>query len=155
MIAQQAELRSQAMQQGRPEAGASMVHEQVLIVNSERFMVPEVLFHPSDIGAGQAGVCEAAAQALGKSHAVLRPLLSRNVLLIGGVTQCPGFAARFERDLRPLVPEHDDLCVTAPPDPVLAAWQGGSLLGAARYFAEVSVTKAEYDEQGAGRRPFS
>ena len=29
--------------------------EQVLTVNNERFMVPEALFHPSDIGMNQAG----------------------------------------------------------------------------------------------------
>jgi hypothetical protein len=29
--------------------------EQVLTVNNERFMVPEALFHPSDIGMDQAG----------------------------------------------------------------------------------------------------
>ena len=29
--------------------------EQVLTVNNERFMVPEALFHPSDIGMRQAG----------------------------------------------------------------------------------------------------
>ena len=34
-----------------PRAGT----EQVLSVNNERFMVPEALFHPSDIGMHQAG----------------------------------------------------------------------------------------------------
>lgn len=30
--------------------------EQVLSMNNERFMVPEALFHPTDIGMNQAGV---------------------------------------------------------------------------------------------------
>ena len=30
--------------------------EQVLSVNNERFMVPEALFHPTDIGMNQAGM---------------------------------------------------------------------------------------------------
>jgi hypothetical protein len=34
-------------------AGATT--EQVLQLNNERFMVPEALFHPSDIGLNQAG----------------------------------------------------------------------------------------------------
>ena len=105
-------------------------------------------------GLEQAGICEATAQAIAASHGLLQPLLSRNVVLAGGVTQCPGFAERFERDLRPLLPAHDDLRVSAQPDPVLAAWQGGSLLGSIGYFSQVAVSKAEYLEQGGGRRPF-
>lgn len=36
-------------------APGAAVNEQVLRVNNERFMVPEALFHPSDIGLDQAG----------------------------------------------------------------------------------------------------
>jgi hypothetical protein len=34
---------------------AGATGEQVLQLNNERFMVPEALFHPSDIGLNQAG----------------------------------------------------------------------------------------------------
>ena len=35
--------------------GAGTATEQVLQLNNERFMVPEALFHPTDIGLNQAG----------------------------------------------------------------------------------------------------
>ena len=142
-------------QQSRQEQAAAGVGEQVLLINNERFMVPEALFHPSDIGLPQAGICEAIHQALAASHPVLQPLLSRNVLLTGGVTQCPNFRDRVERDLRPFVASCDDLCVKGTQNAVTAAWQGGSLLGARGHFRDVLVTKQDYAEHGAGRRPFA
>lgn len=33
--------------------------QQILTMNNERFMVPEILMHPSDIGIDQAGIPEA------------------------------------------------------------------------------------------------
>jgi actin-related protein 6 len=48
----------------KPEGEAFKQGEQLLMLESERFAVPEVLFHPSDIGMEQAGVVEAASQCL-------------------------------------------------------------------------------------------
>lgn len=39
--------------------------QQILIMNNERFMIPEVLMHPSDIGLDQAGIPEAITQSVG------------------------------------------------------------------------------------------
>lgn len=38
--------------------------EQILLMNNERFMIPEVLMHPSDIGLDQAGIPEAITQSV-------------------------------------------------------------------------------------------
>jgi actin-related protein 6 len=38
--------------------------QQILIMNNERFMIPEVLMHPSDIGLDQAGIPEAITQSV-------------------------------------------------------------------------------------------
>ena len=38
--------------------------DQVLKMNNERFQIPELLFHPSDIGMKQAGIAEAISQAI-------------------------------------------------------------------------------------------
>jgi actin-related protein 6 len=40
------------------------IGEQILSMETERFTVPEVLFHPSDIGMNQAGITEATWQSL-------------------------------------------------------------------------------------------
>ena len=36
------------------------------MLNNERFMVPELLFHPADIGLQQSGIVEAVVQVWGK-----------------------------------------------------------------------------------------
>ena len=38
--------------------------EQILVMNNERFTVPEILFNPSDIGMDQAGIPEAIVDAI-------------------------------------------------------------------------------------------
>lgn len=56
------------------------------VLNNERFTVPELLFHPSDVGFPSMGVAEAVAASLrspGVDPAV-RPLLLENVVLSGG-----------------------------------------------------------------------
>lgn len=38
--------------------------DQILTMNNERFMIPEILMHPSDIGLDQAGIPEAITQSV-------------------------------------------------------------------------------------------
>ena len=81
------------------------LHAQVLVLGNERFMVPELAFRPSDIGVAQGGIAQAAAEAAAAVHTDLRPLLLSNVVAVGGMARCPGFAARLQAELRPLVPD--------------------------------------------------
>lgn len=75
-----------------------------LQLNNERFQVPEVVFHPSDVGMQQVGLAEAAVEAANSVHPELRPLLFSNVICTGGTTTCPGFSNRLSSELRELVP---------------------------------------------------
>ena len=54
-----------------------------MLLNNERFMVPEALFRPHDIGLQQAGVAEVVVQAVSAAHSALQPLLYSNVVLTG------------------------------------------------------------------------
>lgn len=80
-------------------------------MNNERFLVPEVLFSPGDLGLQQAGLAEAIVQSLEGVHESLHPLLLSNVLLTGGTVACPGFAQRLLADLRPLVSDEFEVPV--------------------------------------------
>jgi actin-related protein 6 len=77
----------------------------VLTVNNERFMVPEALFSPPDIGLKQAGLAQAIVDAVEAVHPDLHALLYSQVLCAGGTAQCPGFGQRLYDELRPLVPD--------------------------------------------------
>ena len=74
-------------------------------MENERFSVPEVLFHPSDIGLDQGGIVETAAQSILALHPMEQELCSMNILLTGGNALLPGFKSRFDRDLRALLPQ--------------------------------------------------
>jgi actin-related protein 6 len=49
---------------GNLKARRSDNSEQILTMNNERFMIPEILFNPSDIGMNQAGIPEAIHQSV-------------------------------------------------------------------------------------------
>eukprot|EP00967_Tisochrysis_lutea_P089791 scaffold128035_cov31-Tisochrysis_lutea.AAC.3 len=78
--------------------------EQALSLSNERITVPELLFHPSDIGIEQAGVAECVVQAVGECIPDLREALYANILLTGGSTRFPNFEERLRRELRQFVP---------------------------------------------------
>ena len=83
-----------------------------------------MLFHPSDVGINQAGVAEAAGQALAALSPAEAGLASAAVLLTGGNVKLPQFRDRFEADLRPLVADWHPLHVHLPQDPDTYAWRG-------------------------------
>ncbi|PSC70298.1 Actin-related 6 [Micractinium conductrix] len=137
-----------AMQAARAGQGPPPVKQPLLQVNNERFMVPEALFHPSDIGMEEAGLAETIVQAVRATHPHLHALLYSNVLLTGGTARCPGFRERLYNELRPLVPDDYELHVHAAPDPALAAWQGAALLGASPEYAHLAVSRQEWKLRG-------
>eukprot|EP00210_Caulerpa_lentillifera_P004353 g4151.t1 len=117
------------------------VREQVLAVNNERFMVPEVLFNPMDIGLNQAGLPEVICQSIQQTPSFFWPLLYSNIILIGGVAQCPGFADRLRTELRKQVDQFLDVVILEPTNPVTEAWKGGSLLGNSSHGKQMLVSR--------------
>jgi actin-related protein 6 len=71
---------------------------QTLPLNNERVSIPELLFHPGDLGVGtymsQAGVPELIQQSIEAAPENMRPLLYSNILVCGGNAQIPNFAER-------------------------------------------------------------
>lgn len=88
--------------------------EQALELGVELITVPEVLFNPSDIGLGQAGVAEAIHQAVMACPEELHGALYANILLVGGNTKFVNFQERLEIELRPLVPMEYELGIHVP-----------------------------------------
>ncbi|KAL5547798.1 hypothetical protein UlMin_003029 [Ulmus minor] len=120
-------------------------------LTNERFLVPEMIFHPADLGMNEAGLAECVVRAVSSSHPYLHPLLYESIILTGGSTLFPRFAQRLEKELRPLVPNRYQVKITALEDPILGVWRGGSLLASSPDFEAMCVTKAEYEELGSAR----
>ncbi|KAL2344479.1 hypothetical protein Fmac_005764 [Flemingia macrophylla] len=120
-------------------------------LTNERFLVPEMLFRPADLGMNQAGIAECIVQAVNACHPHLHPVLYESIILTGGSTLFPQFAERLEKELRPLVPGDYNVKITTQEDPILGVWRGGSLLASSPDFEAMCVTKSEYEELGSAR----
>ncbi|KAG2221077.1 hypothetical protein INT45_009735 [Circinella minor] len=126
--------------------------EQILTMNNERFMIPEILMHPSDIGIQQAGLAEAITQSVNACEPETHGLFYSNIVLVGGNTLFEGYRERIIHDLQMMVPSEYDVRVSQPPSPTEYAWQGG------QRFVELSgksdlqkkfVQRKEYFEYGS------
>ena len=126
--------------------------EQILAMESERFAVPEVLFHPSDIGMDQAGVGEATWQSLSELSEIELGLCANNIILTGGCSRLPQFRDRFHTDIRDNVPDIFDVHTHLPDEPQDYAWNGASRFvqneRTGGTFGRHTVTRAEYLEHG-------
>lgn len=123
-------------------------NEQIIKVNNERFAVPEVLFHPSNIGIEEMGLAETVAHILTLVPEEVQPHLLNNIILTGGNCLLPGFKDRFLREVRCLVPTEYDINVTLPSNPQAYAWEGGVALSSDPKFSSMVVTRQQYDEYG-------
>uniref|UniRef100_A0A3Q0SNK8 Actin-related protein 6 n=1 Tax=Amphilophus citrinellus TaxID=61819 RepID=A0A3Q0SNK8_AMPCI len=144
-------------------SGKYKTGEQILRLANERFAVPEMLFHPSDIGIQEMGIPEAIVDSVQSLPEEMQPHFYRNVVLTGGNTLFPGFRERLEAELRALVPAHLPVSVVLPAklpnnldfnavfvsrSPACYAWEGGKLLAHNPDYDEMVVMREDYEENG-------
>jgi actin-related protein 6 len=72
-------------------AAAGQIDEDVITLRNERFSVPELLFHPSDMGMRQPGLPDLIKQSLHQLPVGLWPALLANIIVVGGNTLFDGF----------------------------------------------------------------
>jgi actin-related protein 6 len=139
--------------QSRMRRGLQPQHgprEDVLPLGNERFSVPELLFHPSDIGIQESGIPGAVMESLNVLPEALKVGLLANVVVVGGNSLVSGFIERLETELRALVPTEYLLNMAKADDAVKHTWLGGAHFASQpELLKEVLVTKAEYDERGS------
>lgn len=72
----------------------------VVNLTNERFLVPEVLFRPNDIGLQQGGIAEMIHQVINQRiPAQFQNLSYKNILVAGGNARIPGFAERLGHEI--------------------------------------------------------
>ena len=130
--------------------GKSQAGEQIIRMNNERISVPEILFHPSDVGVQEMGLAEAIHLAVSLCSEESQPHLYRNVVLTGGCAHFPGIRERLEAELRRLLPDEYDVSVWLPENPTTTAWKGGKRLveELKTDFKNCRVTMKEWQEFG-------
>lgn len=124
------------------------LEQQTLRLNNERFTIPELLFHPSDVGIPQMGIPEAIMHSIDLCPEEHKESLLANILLYGGNTLFPGFRDRVYNDVRSFALDHFDVNVTLAENPLTYAWEGGKEIFRDTEFYSFCVTKEEYDEEG-------
>ena len=122
--------------------------EQLLVMESERFTIPEILFNPSDIGINQSGVAEAMMQSMKCLRYIEAGLVARNIVLTGGNVKFPNFCNRFKTDIRSLVNDDYDMNVYLPDTPDLYAWKGMQSFANTEAINDQFVSRSDYLENG-------
>lgn len=122
--------------------------QQTLRLSNERFSIPEILFHPSDVGIRQMGIPEAIIDCLKACDEEAWPHLLSNIILTGGSAKFPGFQERIFKEVRSLAPIEYPVNVMLAEDPITYAWEGGKLLSKDPTFSSFLVTREEYEEEG-------
>jgi len=120
----------------------------VITVGKERFRCPEALFNTQPLGKTLPGIHLTTFNSIMATDVDVRKDLYENIVLSGGTTMYPGIDARMEKELRALVPAAMQVTITAPPERKYSVWIGGSILSSLSTFAEMWITKEEYDVTG-------
>ncbi|CAH1798890.1 unnamed protein product [Owenia fusiformis] len=137
-------VKTQEETDGKPKG-----HEQIIRMCNERFAVPEVLFHPSDIGIHEMGISEAIVHCISETPEEMHPHLYGNIVLTGGNCLIPGFKERVENDVRSLAPDDYDIKIFCPENPITYTWSGGSKISKDNSsFSKLMVTRQQYEEHG-------
>lgn len=122
---------------------------QLLKVNNERFVIPEILFHPSDIGIHQMGIAEATVYAINKCPEETRPHMFSNIVICGGTSLFFGMRQRLTAEIRSMAPDEYDVNVTLPKDALSYAWQGGKVVSQSDDFLQSCMSRKEYEDNGS------
>eukprot|EP01069_Polyplicarium_translucidae_P003901 Polyplicarium_translucidae@DN2442_c0_g1_i1.p2 len=117
-----------------PGGGAQVVH-----LNNERIVVPEVLFRPIDAGKDVAGIPDAVYRSVMATPPELQPFFSARILVVGGSSKFGGFCRRLYNELRILFPAHWPVTLFQLPQPELTAWKGASAWASTDAWSQYSI----------------
>jgi len=120
----------------------------MITLGNERFRCAEVLFQPSFIGREANGIHETTFQSIMKCDVDLRRDLYSNIVLSGGTTMFPGIGERMTKELTALAPSTMKIKIIAAPERKYSVWIGGSILSSLSTFAQMWISRHEYDESG-------
>lgn len=123
--------------------------EHIVTIANERFIVPELLFTPSDIGMQQEGLPGTILQSIYTlPKGLWQPFLA-NIQVVGGSSKFPGLMERLESELRAMVSDEYLICITRAQDPLKNVWLGGARLAKNEdVLKDLVVTRHEYLEHG-------
>jgi len=123
---------------------------QKVSVGAEMFRVPEAVFQPSLLGSSDPGLPTVVVKAIAACHPDLSSTLYGSIVLSGGNTMFDNFGDRLSAEVKKLADSSNSgrTRVSAPTERKHLTWIGGSILGSLSSFANMCISKQEYDEVG-------
>ena len=134
----------------RKLAAGAQIQDDILTLRNERFIVPELMFTPTDIGMQEPGLADLVYQSIQGLPFGLWPGLLANIVVVGGNALFDGFVQRLQREVVQRVPDECIVRVARPADPVTSTWHGAANLANHPDIETLVATKQEYEEYGAG-----
>lgn len=122
----------------------------IVSVGNQRFRCPEVLFNPSLIGHEFGGIHKQTNDSILASDIDVRKDLYQNIVLSGGTTLYVGLPERLTKELKLLANQNmaNKIKVVAVPERKYCVWIGGSILSSISTFADMWITKEEFEDAG-------
>jgi len=135
-----------------PEKTYTLPDGSSLVIGTERFLAPEVMFDPSLIGKEEMAIHEAVMDSIMKCDVDVRRDMLANIVLSGGSTMFPGLKERLHKEITEALAERGitgvEVKIVAPPERQFSVWIGGSILASLKTFQKLWITKKEYQEVG-------
>lgn len=123
---------------------------QTVILQDERFSVPETFFHPEIAQIIKPGLIETILESLSMLPELLRPLMVGNIVCLGGNFNIKHFGARLARELQRQLPIEWKCRVTQKKsDSAILGWQCMHDFADTDAYRNNRVSRAEYYEHGA------
>ncbi len=125
---------------------------QVMKLYDERFSIPETLFDPAIANIKHRnGLVKSIYDSIYSCPELIRPLLTSNIVCIGGNFKFAGFKERLQLELKQVLPVEWDIRIGISDDPISYGWQSANVLANNReFYDKLSVSKSDYFEKGWG-----
>jgi actin len=119
-----------------------------IVLGTQQFQCPELLFNPKMKGRSLDGVHKALHDCVQLCDIDMRREMYNGVVLSGGSTMFPGIGDRLEKELKLLAAAGTEVKIVSPEDRRYSVWIGGSTLSGLASFQTMWITKSEYEETG-------
>jgi actin len=139
-----------AVTSGECQTSYPLPNRDDLVLNSERFQCPELLFKPFLQGLEYDGLDRTTFDAIKRCDPNTRNELFANIVLCGGSSMFQGLSERLQKEISKLAPVGTNVRIVAQANRADAAWIGGSVLAAMPQFSQMLINRSEYNDRGPG-----
>ncbi|KAH7827564.1 actin-related protein, unidentified [Monocercomonoides exilis] len=117
-------------------------------INEERFLSPEILFHPLLVDCEEPAVDKLFVDSISAMSSSLRATLASSIYLSGGSTLFKGFPERLISSIRIRLQPEFPLKIKAPKDRILSPWIGAAVLASQDIVQQFWISQKKYETEG-------